>query len=228
MAWNVSHLSVLQAWINLLPVSLSVCMGQAILLTNCKSNFVNVTSGFSAVCFFYLPKFLDGHVFWMELTCQTSDCENGILTHYQYCTLWGWQSILTHTYPHKSPRKIKVAVINGWQPILLSAWCLLWWFASLSRVSHTWHWMSLLRSSVTKQGRTQNYQYCLFVSQVQWEASVHQAEWRARVEVDVACCRGSHVAAAGYHTRVRAERRVQLRVQERHKYVQQTRKVRIV
>ena len=31
------------------------------------------------------------------------------------------------------------------------AWCLIWWFASLEKYGHTWHWMSFLTPGVIKQ-----------------------------------------------------------------------------
>ena len=39
----------------------------------------------------------------------------------------------------------------GWQLTLCVAWCLIWWFTSLDKYGHTWHWMFLLRPGVIKQ-----------------------------------------------------------------------------
>ena len=37
------------------------------------------------------------------------------------------------------------------QPTFCVTWCLIWWFPSLEKYGHTWHWMSLLRPGVIKQ-----------------------------------------------------------------------------
>ena len=62
-------------------------------------------------------------------------------------------SMLTHTYPHKPLRKIKVTICNHQSggPLCVVALCLIWWFASLEKYGHTWHRMSLPRPGVIKQ-----------------------------------------------------------------------------
>ena len=42
-------------------------------------------------------------------------------------------SILTHTYPHKPPRKIKWPSAPGWQRTLSVAWCLIWRFTNIEK-----------------------------------------------------------------------------------------------
>ena len=62
--------------------------------------------------------------------------------------------MLTHAFPHKSLRNIKVAICNHQTdgPLYVwPAWCLIWWFASLEKYGHTWYRMSLLRPGVIKQ-----------------------------------------------------------------------------
>ena len=39
----------------------------------------------------------------------------------------------------------------GWQPTLCVFRYPIWWFESLEKDGHTWHWMSLLRPAVIKQ-----------------------------------------------------------------------------
>ena len=43
---------------------------------------------------------------------------------------------------------------NSTQTTLCVACCLMWWFASLEKYGHTWHWMSLLRPGVIIQHKT--------------------------------------------------------------------------
>ena len=54
-------------------------------------------------------------------------------------------SMLTHTYPHKPLRKIKVTMCNHQADSQLYVWPDVWSYG------HTWHRMSLLRPGVIKQ-----------------------------------------------------------------------------
>ena len=80
---------------------------------------------------------------------------------------------ITHTYPHKHLRKIEQSSISGWQPILLVAWCLIWWFAIIllyytiilwwlykTVYEHTWHLLSVLRPGVFKNTQNSNSSLC--------------------------------------------------------------------
>ena len=63
-------------------------------------------------------------------------------------------SMLTHTYTHKHPKKIKVVICihQADCPFLLVVWCLNWWFGNTeNEYGHIRHRMFLLRSCVIKQ-----------------------------------------------------------------------------
>ena len=71
-------------------------------------------------------------------------------------------SMLTHTYPHKTPWKTKWSKVticsHQADNLLLSvAWCLIWWSASLLKYGHPRHWMSLQSPSVISQPKPKPY-----------------------------------------------------------------------
>ena len=59
-------------------------------------------------------------------------------------------SMLTHTYPHKPPRKTKVTLYNHQADSPLYVWPDVW-SDDLETYGHTWRQMSLLRPGVIKQ-----------------------------------------------------------------------------
>ena len=61
--------------------------------------------------------------------------------------------MLTHTYPHKPQKKIKVTICNHQADSPLYVWPDVWSgdLQVLKKYGHTWHRMSLLRPGVIKQ-----------------------------------------------------------------------------
>ena len=75
-------------------------------------------------------------------------------------------SILNHTYPLKSPRKIKVTICKHQADSpLCVAWCLICKFTRRKKYVHTWHQMSLLRLGVNKQPKpNQTFPQCFHLT----------------------------------------------------------------
>ena len=73
---------------------------------------------------------------------------------YVFAPSWGdIASVLTHTYPHKPPRKTKVTICNHQADSPLYVWPNVWsGDLQVEKMhGHAWHQMSLLRSGVIKQ-----------------------------------------------------------------------------
>ena len=91
-------------------------------------------------------------------------------------------SMLTHTYPHNTPRKIKSDHMQspGWQPTLCVAWCQIWWFASLdkSMVIHDTECPYWDQVSLNNTNPTQTQSKCLQMHViVYWVQKSEESAW---------------------------------------------------
>ena len=82
----------------------------------------------------------------------------------QFTTEGVWYSMLTHAYPHKLIRKIKVAIARLRAHFAYGLMGLPWLFESKEKeCGHTWHWISLLRPGVIKQHKTSVWSFLAVV-----------------------------------------------------------------